>query len=57
MITSGTVLELCYFEQIQNLLTSITSTLWVLELCYFEQIQNRGAKKDYTTVSFRVVLF
>ena len=34
------VLELCYFEQIQNHISSNELVVLVLELCYFEQIQN-----------------
>ena len=34
------VLELCYFEQIQNNRQKVVNALLVLELCYFEQIQN-----------------
>ena len=36
----GTVLELCYFEQIQNSANVGNAYNTVLELCYFEQIQN-----------------
>ena len=39
------VLELCYFEQIQNALRFMRDVAYVLELCYFEQIQNQCVKK------------
>ena len=40
------VLELCYFEQIQNGYNTYSEAFDVLELCYFEQIQNRTKKRS-----------
>ena len=34
------VLEVCYFEWLQNIIINGIKTLEVLEVCYFEWLQN-----------------
>ena len=36
------VLEVCYFEWLQNPLGVSLITVWVLEVCYFEWLQNES---------------